>query len=116
LAIIKTLVVSAYYLIYLTLEEWMKPMFVIGLLVAGILGWKSHEKGSKINWKMLLSGLVLVLYTGISIWTYSGNIKEPGDLGYGLQWLYYVGMCFTGFGLGKVLRNQRVNLIVDGGG
>lgn len=115
MGVVKTLVLSVYYLIYLTLEKWINPLCVVMFLIAGIWGWRNAQKGKKsvVDWKIILSSMISVLYMGITIWTYGGDIKEPGILGRGLQIFYYLGMGLFLFSVGNKAGENLISKKAD---
>lgn len=104
MSIIKLLISSMYYLIYMTLEKWMNPIFVLGVASAGMYGWHICKKNVSIKfaWKKLLLLLVFILYVGITVCAYINGV-DKGILSNSLRVIYYAGMLGAGVGIGNDL-------------
>lgn len=104
MSIVKILVVSVYYLIYLTMEKWMTPLFAVSFLGVGIAGFLGEKKCFK-TLKKVLFVLTVGLYVGVAVWSITSDINGNGVLGDVLQGVYYIGMLLIGYGIGNSLRN-----------
>lgn len=101
---LKILILSIYYLIYLTMEAWMTSLFVIAMLSAGVIGF-FQKRGISCNvWKKILFIMTVLLYVGIVFWTYTGNISEVGVLGNVLRILFYAGTLVVVMGVGNEIK------------
>lgn len=90
--LIKTLAVSVYYLIYLTLDEWMNPFFCLSLCLAAFGGFKCAQKKLEIGkkyWISLLVGSTLIYISIVKTVFQMGGLFYDVKSGI-LPWIYYI--------------------------